>query len=378
MVLAPLYVVELRDTPLLSNWRDIALPLVLAAGASVTKFNGAVALAVVLALALAGHVVNRAGLTLRDWARSAMVALGVILLVSASWYGMKALDFIAGRDQPNTGSLQAATNAASQSSQALGHLVGAVEVIPGRWVAVVVVMALMVLTAPLRRARWVSLGIASYTVLWALYLGYDFRNEFIVVPFVAYIASLGIVALVHNRFGASCDLEVDWESGLRTGRPMQLAIVVVLALGVVVASAALPQRQLVAHELAEQRRLGVPDINDAMYSLDARSGGLRGRILTDYAYLQVLPGFRNNPIRVEHNEKLTIDFVEEHELRASDMKGSKYLLLSDSPAHPDVNAAVQKGLADRAYSLVFSADGATPGPAAYAERVTVQLLRVNE
>jgi len=372
MVLVPLYLIELQDAPLLRNTRALALPLVIAAAAAVVKFNGGVALIVVVMLGLAGHVANLKALTARDWVASSAVLLGSVAVLPGFWYGWKALDFLAGRDTPNASELVRVSSLATGSTSLMGRLVGAIPLMPGGWFTLLAFTALVLATIGIPRARWVSLGVAAYTALWAMYLSYDFRNEFLVVPFMTYLMVLGVGALA-DRLGIDRSLDVDWGTGWRLGRPVAVTTLAIVAVAVAVASIALPDSRILAHELAAQRRVGVPSLDAELYEQDSRLGGFKGSILTDYAYLRVLPGFRSDPVRLEHNSDLEIDYRARIDLSASDLAGHDYILLSDD-VEPEVEAAVQRAIAEKTLTVLFTTDGGIPGQA-YGRPVTVRLLR---
>ncbi len=370
------YLVELRDDRRLGNWRELALPLTAAAAASVTKFNGLLALIVILALGAAGHFAARHTLSATDWLRSGALALGAIALVPGSWYGLKLLDILSGRDTTYYSALAQATSVEAGGGNLAARLLHAESLAPGSWPAVLLLGLVVAAAVPLARTRWVALGLfVPYTVLWALFLSYDVRNELMMVPVVSYLVAFVGAAWLLRRSNAGAELRVRTAHTLQV-TPATLALAIGVGIVVLVAaSAALPERVLESKNLALERTIGSAKLDGALYEVDSHDGGITGNLLTDYLYFDYLPGFRASLLRRDHTAAIhTIAHVSA-EITEADLEGEDWLLLSDEVS-PTVRSLVDERLRDGSYTLAFAQE-VPLADNAYVHPTRVRLIHVN-
>ncbi len=373
MATAALYLLELRNDRRPADWRELALPLVIACAAAVTKANGAYALAVVLLLAILGHVANRVRLSAADWLKSGALALCSLALVPGTWYALKFLDFAAGRDAVNAAGLTQAVEAAAGDLGLATRLLHSVSLLPGSWVTLAALVSVVVLSVKVPRARWVALGVlAPYSLLWAGFLSYDIRNWLPMVPLVAYLAALGFGGLAERRWHADMRLVVSGESR-RLPRPAVAVAASIGSICLAVAAALLPTPELVEIELDRQRRIGNPDLNAKVYAALARDPSIAGDLLTDYAYLGFLPELRSDPWRLQNTSRVRVSHLYHKTIETSDLEGRDCLLLCDL-VPPEVNQLVEQRIEDGTYWVVF--DYRSKPFMAYSDPVSIRLIRV--
>ncbi len=122
--------------------------------------------------------------------------------------------------------------------------------------------------------------ILPFSILWALFLGYEPRNLAIAVPFVAMSAGVAV-----ESWGAR--LKVAFKDRKRARLPAYAILLVALAaLGL--GTLALGDERLIEKQISEQRQIIEPELNEKLYSYFSREHGPRP-VITDYP-LEWLPG----------------------------------------------------------------------------------------
>jgi hypothetical protein len=374
MIVTVFYLLELRDHRGPTSWRQLALPVLIAGGAAVTKPNGLYFLAAVLAAAAAGHFAARASLTWRDWVKSGGLALLAVAAVPGSWYAVKMLDIAAGRDGSNAVGLRDAVDVAAGDSSLPARLVHSVTLFPGSWLTLAALVIAIALAVRVPRARWVALGIlVPYTALWAVFLSYDLRNMLVMIPVIAYIAAFGIGGLAESVWKLDLGLrvrEAHWQAGRRTILFAGLALVA----GLAAVSAAYPTSRVIAMELKQQRLIGSPGLNRVLYSALLQGTSRAGDLLTDYGHLVYLPGFRNDPRRLQHSDRFRVAYAYQKSVTRESLENRDYLVLSDLVPR-EVDELVDQRLEDGSYSLLARFDS---GPfMEYQQPVVIRVIQVN-
>lgn len=369
------YLLELRDNRCPSNWKQLALPLLVACGAAVTKANGMYAVAVVLVLALIGHLRAHQELSIDEWVKSGSTVLATLLLIPGSWYGVKALDILAGRDMSNHAILSEAVDSSGGIGGPFARLVHAASLFPHSWVMVAVMLIAVVIAVTVSRTRWVALGIfLPYSLLWAFFLSYDLRNWIVMIPVLAYIASLGVGGLIEHRFGLDLSFSVEKKSYYIAPTTI-LAGATVLLIGVGFISFFYPNSRLVAAELDHQRRIGDAKLNETIYEAFSKVPSLRGELLTDYPYLQFLPDFRSDPTHPEHSTQVNVQYVFRKALTVEELKGKKALVLSNQSS-PEVQSLINQKIKSGEYSVISTYTAS--GIVGYDEISEIKVIRVNK
>lgn len=373
---AALYVIELREPRLPDDWRQLVLPLLMASAAAVTKANGFYVFGVILLLGLTGHLRAHGPRLGPGWPGSGILTVLVTLAIPVSWYGLKLADFLAGRDGSNHAALREAVDAASGTGGVIDRLVHALSVIPGPLpvtVVAIIVVAVAGIIAP--RARWMTLGVLfPYSTLWALYLSYDIRNLLVMLPVAAYVLAFGASAALGRAAGVSMHL------GVYEKRILMPRYTGVLALSGFVLACALfallyPTSRAVADSLDRQRHIGDAEFNAFLYDRFARYPDLRGDVLTDYGYMQFLPGFRSDPIRLASTSRTRVAWMYHGAIDPQSLEGQDVLVLAENLVSPEVRDLMDRRLSRGQYTLV---DEFSSGPfLSYEESVTIRLIRVN-
>ncbi len=376
MTAVSFYLVELREDRRLGDWRALALPLICATAAGVTKFNGLLAVIVVLALALWGHAARRRHATRAELAKSVGLVILSLGAVLGTWYGMKLYEIVLGLDSTYYADLSQATASFAGGSDIATRLLHAESLVPGAWLSIAVLGLVIWGSVRLPRTRWVALGIlVPYTILWAVFLSYDLRNELVMVPVVAYLVGFVCVDVASRFVRDVGSLRVtSYRTRAMTG-PVAVGLVAVGLVSVAVASLAFPATALEARNIELQRSVGSPALDRDLYAADARLGGVRGELLTDYLYFDYLPHFRSSVVRREHTVTIHALTRVSADITPRDLDGRDWLLLSDE-LRPETLALVDARVRDGSYSVVFEEDVLAQDNA-YLEPTRVRLIRVN-
>jgi hypothetical protein len=111
-----------------------------------------------------------------------------------------------------------------------------------------------------------------------------------------------------------------------------------------------------------------------LYGALSEGTPVAGRILTDYPHLMALPGFRNDPLRLESSSDITVHYVDHFSITPKDLGGISYLVISDL-IPPDISDALNRHLADGSYSLIAQVH--IDRFMQWGDPTTVRLIRVN-
>src|SRR5659263_222770 len=223
---------------------------------------------------------------------------------------MKLVDIAAGRDITYYSTLVGVASSEAENAAFAARLSHAVTTIPGSRAVVGLLTLVVVARLPLLRVRWVALGICvPYTFLWAGFLSYDLRNELPMVPLAAYLVAIAGAARLVERRSGDLGLEVR-EFGPARMRPravMAIALACVVVLGGLSAWVSVPD--LESRHVELQRTIGSESLNELLYEVESSGRGIAGSVLTDYAYLDQLPGFREDTLRREHNPAIHTTYI---------------------------------------------------------------------
>jgi hypothetical protein len=249
--------------------RDWWLAVFFACGAALTKQAGLYLLVFVWTSAL---------ISLKR-RRFAVRSAALILALVGSWYLFKEVQIRLGLEQSE---LYGVTVAAHDGRGFLERVLRVLRYVFGGgiavWIAMITGVTLVAMSLRDARQRTIVLGlVAPYSVIWLLLYSYDQRNVMIVVPFA-------VVAAVHGFW---------WNVAFVPTR-LQVTAAAIAALGAV-GFAVHDERALRERQLAQQRALGDPALNAALYRhLGEDVTG--GKVGTGYQYLGFLPGFRERMV----------------------------------------------------------------------------------
>lgn len=337
-LLAVVMVLEAREA---DDDRQRARILVLgglfAAAAAVTKQAG---LWIAIAYPFMALAVAPRGGEPRPRRRAAAAAVFAIYAIYAvvilPWYLYKEIAIRAGADASEIGAVIGAVHGgrtyAERAWFGIGILNDALRVgpVPGALLGSLLLVA-MLYGCRDRAGRWLTALVAPYLVLWMLFWSYDARNLTIALPLLGLAAGLGVQRLMLDLSGASragdtarpeLPLPAAWYARAGGGvlararalRPIHAVLLCVIVL------ALLPLKygdeRLVREAIAAQRRLGEPDLDEALYAYQAEIG-FAGRVLTDYQFMGALPeigryyelGYSNQAEFIEHAKRPEIAYV---------------------------------------------------------------------
>ncbi len=372
--MAALYLIELKTDRRLSNWDELWPPLAVASCAALTKANGLYFVGIVLALGLFGHWSSRSKLNRRDWVLSALCTVFLVVVLLGSWYGAKAISFEGGGDTSAASSYASIAAEGATGTGVGARIADASAVVPLSRQMQLFFVGLAALGILSRRSRWVFLTILlPYTVLWIFFLSYDLRNLIVMFPVAAYCAAFGIGAVLSAL--ARVDMGFDGTQGtLGSSDGAALGVMVVVGALVVVASVGLPTTTLHARSLADAKQIGRPSLNAWLYRSIDITAPPTGRMLTDYAFLRFLPGFRDDPEESERSYRTDVTYAYHKDISTSLLNERWSLLLISNQVSSDVAKLVQHRIDDGTYTVI--AEYSSDPFMAYAEPVKLRLLRV--
>jgi len=300
--------------------RDWWLAVFFACGAALTKQAGLYLLAFVWTSAL---------LSLKH-RRFAVRSATLILALVGSWYLFKEVQIRLGLEQSE---LYGVTVAAHDGRGLLERVLRVLRYVfsggIAAWIAVTAGVTLVAMSLRDARQRAIVLGlVAPYSIIWLLLYSYDQRNIMLVLPFTA-------VAAVHG-FGRGVEF---------VPTRLQVTAATIAALGVV-GFAAHDDRALKDRQLAQQRTLGEPALNAALYRhLGENATG--GKVGTGYQFLGFLPGFRERMVAMPG--RLSVASLDTAD-RNPDIR---YLLNPREWMTEDAWSAVESRIEDGRYRHVF-------------------------
>jgi hypothetical protein len=319
--------------------RRAVLGAVFAAAAALTKQAGLYLAAVypILVLVLARESAGRL--------RMLALLYGLIVVLALPWYAFKEIEIRGGRD---TSEVSYVTHDIHRGAAPTERLARALTLVNRRLrspAVLVVVAALWLVGFADRATRWLSgLVTLPYALIWALWFSYDRRNLTLALVPCGIGCAAGLTRLLRGRLRRMITWRVP--AAVRSvarvpGRAVLFgAGVALVGLGFAIPDSALRERQ---DRL--QRRIGDPELDQALYRYQAQIG-IRGRILTSYGLLAYLPGLDSCYM---HSH---LDDLAEFRVAAADPRVS-HLLVPRSVA-PLIGAEFERGLRSGRYTRVFA------------------------
>jgi hypothetical protein len=159
-----------------------------------------------------------------------------------------------------------------------------------------------------RKSRWFTLGITIPSFLiWGFFFSYDDRNIIMTFPFLAWSASSALIFLLEKAraikmveyFSSRFPRIFKQRPGLKVKlwpKHVFFLICFSVVLGIIFAAGALGI--LIKDSQIEKRRLvGDPSVNEELYDYIEKNE-IDGKIITDYYWVTVLPGFEGSTERI--------------------------------------------------------------------------------
>jgi len=260
--------------------RYLLLGAIFAAGAAVTKQAGAYILIIFPILVY----ISVHPLDVKTWKKYLQVFF-LISLIPATWYILKGIIILSGRDFPELRELVELSSATYGNSGIVHQLIAAFTQFDWYLIFFVVILAGFFRLSLINRTLTLLL-IIPYPVIWAWFAGYDTRNLSIFIPVFGLVSG---EALQEIYFAVSHKLR---QSFLANTRVYVLPILLILLLAV--SGYFFPEEQLRNEQIELQKMVFSPSKNQQIYDLIAREGS-DTKILTNYP-VSYLPGLENNQI----------------------------------------------------------------------------------
>ncbi len=228
-----------------------------------------------------------------------------IILLGLYWYIIKLVDIARGRDFSTLKFLFVDIH---HDATLVQRLVNGLEILRASPVFFLILMALSLLSLFNRRSRWFTLGLTMPSVIiWGLFFSYDDRNIIVSFPFLAYSASYGTAIFFRilkleklkeyflSRFPGLIKRKPGVKIRLWPGRVLFLLVFVAVLGSIFLAGAygdTIKQRQI-----EKQKNIGNQELNQLIFDYKELYG-IDGKIITDYYWITVLPGFEGSSSKI--------------------------------------------------------------------------------
>lgn len=319
--------------------RRAVLGGVFAAGAALTKQSGLYVAGVypILVLVLARVSAGRL--------RLLALLYGLIVVLALPWYVFKEIEIRGGRDTSEVSYLTHDIHGGAVPTERLARALTLVHRRLRSPAVLVVFAALLLVGFADRRTRWLSgLVTLPYALIWALWFSYDRRNLTLALVPCGIGCAAGLTRLLRGRLSRVITWQVP--AVVRTlARVPGRAVLFAAGLALIGLGFAIPDSALRERQDRLQRRIGDPEVNEALYRYQAEVG-IGGKILTSYQLLGYLPGLDSYYV---HSH---LDNLADFRAAAANPRVS-HLLVPRSVA-PPVGAEFERGLRSGRYTRVFA------------------------
>jgi len=293
----------LRSGPDYSDADKLAV-LLFATAAAVTKQAGFIILIFSVIWLAWLMIKNRKTMNTRKIFSEISIII-LIILAGTYWYIIKLADIAGGRD---FSSLRFLFVDIHHDASLLQRFINGLENLRASPVFFLALIAISLFSLFNRRSRWFTIGLTLPSiVIWGLFFSYDDRNLIVSFPFLAYSASYGISYILRIlRFGKLKEYFTSKFPGFSVRRPavkiklwpgrvlFLLCIIVILGSIFLVGVFGNTIKQ---GQLESQKAIGDQELNQQIYNyLDEY--GIDGKIITDYYWITVLPGFEGSSLKI--------------------------------------------------------------------------------
>lgn len=238
----------------------------------------------------------------------------LIILGCLYWYIVKLVDIAMGRDFSNIRFLFLDIH---HELPLIQRFANGLEGLRSSPAFLLVLIGISLISLFDRRSRWFTLGLTVPSVLvWGFFFSYDDRNIIGAFPFLAYSASSALIYLFKTdklkrlrgylRSKISKDLKQRPELKIQLW-PKWLFFLLcsIIILGIIFAAGAL-EATIRSNQIQKQKQIGNPAVNELLYDY-RKTFEIEGKIITDYYWITVLPGFEGSTERIFfENDNFTI------------------------------------------------------------------------
>ncbi|MFC2159130.1 hypothetical protein ACFLQS_00225 [Actinomycetota bacterium] len=342
-----------------------------ATAAAITKQAGFIILIFSVTWLIWKIVKDRKTLTRRNAAVKILSSIFIVLL-GLYWYIIKLVDIANGRDFSTLKFLLVDIHHDATLAQ---RLVNSLEILRASPVFFLVLMALSLFSLFIRRSRWFTLGITLPSIiLWGLFFSYDDRNIIVSFPFLAYSASYGTAYLLRilklrklkkyliSKFPRFSIRSKVVKIRLWPGRVLFLLVFIAILASVFLVGAygdKIKQKQI-----EKQKTIGNQELNQQIFDYKEKYG-IEGKIITDYYWITVMPGFEGSSVRIffENDNFVILSNSDSYELvdpiSLSDEDTFGFLISDMYFKDPLLKSGFDPKIGNGEYSLLFSSNGYT-------------------
>jgi hypothetical protein len=247
----------------------------------------------------------------------------LILLGGLYWYIIKLVDISMGRD---FSSFRFLFHDIHHDAPLIQRFLNGLEGFRVSPVFFLILAGLSLISLLDKKSRWFTLGITIPSILtWGFFFSYDDRNIIGAFPFLAYSASSALMFLfntgkvkklneylssrISKLFKQKPELKIKlW--------PKQVFFLLCFAivLGVIFTAGAL-ETTIQESQIQKQKQIGDPAINEPLYDY-RKDHEIDGKIITDYYWITVLPGFEGSTKRIffENDDFIILSNSDSYEL----------------------------------------------------------------
>jgi hypothetical protein len=322
---------------------DIWLAVIFASGAAVTKQSGLFILAIILAWGFGNLYKNKKVFPKERITRKVLLLLLTVLIIAASWYIVKEVHIARGLDRSEITMVQGVhqfnsytERLANAFNQLTTHRHPKLK--PLVWAGILLVF----LGLFHKKSRSVTLCVViPYSLMWGFFFSYDTRNLAFALPFIAFSAAFGLAFLKRLFKG--------WSNIPHRKVPLVPVIIAVLLVLTVLNFTFLKTGTLINHQTRLRMKIGNARLNNLLYQYHEKEG-IKGKIVTDYRYLEYLPGL--GQFYQPHNTRITMEFLDY--LESPKGKHVHYFLMPMIfKSEKAVYRRFQQKLTDNEYRMIF-------------------------
>jgi hypothetical protein len=347
--------------------RDTAIVFLLASGAAASKQSGLIILSFSIFWFIWIMIKNKKSMGLKNVLLHISLAFFIILFV-LYWYIIKLVDIKMGRD---FSTLKFLFIDIHHDASLIQRFINGLETLRANPLFFIILIALSMISLFDRKNRWFTLGITIPSVLiWGLLFSYDDRNIIQAFPFLAFSASSALVFLCRKinisgffRYRVPALFKTKTEVKEIRLWPKYIFILIFLlpVIGLTIAAGAFSD-SIKSDQIQKQKQIGESDLNMLLYEY-IKENEIDGKIITDYYWITVLPGFEDETKKIFlENKKFIIlsnsdsyELVNPNELADNNTYG---FLISDMYyEHRSFNDEFESNIEKGNYSLEFSCEG---------------------
>jgi hypothetical protein len=292
------------------------LAIIFASGAAVTKQAGLFILGVILVWGMGNLFQRRKASAKEKIMGKCLLLLLTVIIVAASWYIVKEIQIAGNIDRSEIAMVQGVHHYSSYTerlanafNQLATHRHPKLK--PLAWCGI-----LLIFCGLFHRKSWaVTLFIViPYSLMWGFFFSYDTRNLALAIPFAAFSAAFGLAFLKQLFKG--------WSKIPHWKIPLVTVIIAVLLVLTVLNFTILKKGTLIQHQTRLRMKIGNARLNDLLYQYH-RQEGIKGKIATNYPYLEYLPGL--GQFYLPRRTRINIEFLDYLETEKG--KDIHYLLM---------------------------------------------------